>query len=119
MKKRTALLVDEAHNLVDRAREMFSAELTKAPFLACSGSSREAGEGSDGQGDQRIFRRAAQKKQRGAVFDPAAAAGRAGALAESIRSAAEQALAAGTAGEAADPARAYFAAQNLRRQAVR
>ncbi|MGO4692725.1 helicase C-terminal domain-containing protein [Paenibacillus sp. 2TAB26] len=34
MKKRTALLVDEAHNLVDRAREMFSAELTKAPFLA-------------------------------------------------------------------------------------
>ncbi|MGO4545264.1 helicase C-terminal domain-containing protein [Paenibacillus sp. 2TAB23] len=34
MKKRTALLVDEAHNLVDRAREMFSAELSKAPFLA-------------------------------------------------------------------------------------
>ncbi|MCE5251249.1 ATP-dependent DNA helicase [bacterium] len=26
-------LVDEAHNLVDRAREMFSAELTKQPFL--------------------------------------------------------------------------------------
>ncbi|MGM0883501.1 MAG: ATP-dependent DNA helicase [Bacillota bacterium] len=34
MKKKTALLVDEAHNLVDRAREMFSAELVKAPFLA-------------------------------------------------------------------------------------
>lgn len=34
MKKRTALLVDEAHNLVDRAREMFSAELSKSPFLA-------------------------------------------------------------------------------------
>ncbi|MCF2938173.1 ATP-dependent DNA helicase [Paenibacillus alkaliterrae] len=34
MKKQTALLVDEAHNLVDRAREMFSAELAKAPFLA-------------------------------------------------------------------------------------
>lgn len=33
-KKKTALLVDEAHNLVDRARDMFSAELTKAPFLA-------------------------------------------------------------------------------------
>jgi len=32
-KRRTALLVDEAHNLVDRGREMFSAELTKAPFL--------------------------------------------------------------------------------------
>lgn len=27
------LLVDEAHNLVDRAREMFSAELGKKPFL--------------------------------------------------------------------------------------
>ena len=26
-------LIDEAHNLVDRAREMFSAELTKQPFL--------------------------------------------------------------------------------------
>jgi DNA excision repair protein ERCC-2 len=29
-----ALLVDEAHNLADRAREMFSAELRKAPVLA-------------------------------------------------------------------------------------
>ncbi|MDD4503808.1 MAG: ATP-dependent DNA helicase [Clostridiaceae bacterium] len=27
------LLIDEAHNLVDRAREMFSAELQKKPFL--------------------------------------------------------------------------------------
>jgi DNA excision repair protein ERCC-2 len=32
-KKETCLLVDEAHNLVDRAREMFSAELFKSPFL--------------------------------------------------------------------------------------
>lgn len=32
-KKRTALLVDEAHNLVDRAREMYSAELEKREFL--------------------------------------------------------------------------------------
>ncbi|WP_282936061.1 ATP-dependent DNA helicase [Paenibacillus sp. RC67] len=32
-KKQTALLIDEAHNLVDRGREMFSAELSKAPFL--------------------------------------------------------------------------------------
>ncbi|WP_347549985.1 ATP-dependent DNA helicase [Pseudalkalibacillus hwajinpoensis] len=32
-KKQTTLLVDEAHNLVDRAREMFSAELHKSPFL--------------------------------------------------------------------------------------
>lgn len=33
-KRKTAVLVDEAHNLVDRAREMYSTELTKAPFLA-------------------------------------------------------------------------------------
>ncbi|WP_238651283.1 ATP-dependent DNA helicase [Paenibacillus piscarius] len=33
-KKHTVLLVDEAHNLVDRGREMYSASLTKAPFLA-------------------------------------------------------------------------------------
>ncbi|MCM3728202.1 ATP-dependent DNA helicase [Neobacillus cucumis] len=32
-KKSTALLVDEAHNLVDRGREMFSASLNKEPFL--------------------------------------------------------------------------------------
>ncbi|MEK8129132.1 ATP-dependent DNA helicase [Paenibacillus filicis] len=34
LKRHAVLLVDEAHNLVDRAREMYSAELTKAPFLA-------------------------------------------------------------------------------------
>lgn len=32
-KSQTALLVDEAHNLVDRAREMFSSSLNKATFL--------------------------------------------------------------------------------------
>jgi DNA excision repair protein ERCC-2 len=32
-KKQTVLLVDEAHNLVDRAREMFSASLNKSDFL--------------------------------------------------------------------------------------
>ena len=32
-KKSTALLVDEAHNLVDRGREMFSASLNKTTFL--------------------------------------------------------------------------------------
>ncbi|WP_051620308.1 ATP-dependent DNA helicase [Paenibacillus sp. UNC451MF] len=32
-KKQTVLLIDEAHNLVDRGREMFSAELSKASFL--------------------------------------------------------------------------------------
>jgi DNA excision repair protein ERCC-2 len=32
-KKGTCLLVDEAHNLVDRAREMFSAEIFKSHFL--------------------------------------------------------------------------------------
>ncbi|MEK3797320.1 ATP-dependent DNA helicase [Peribacillus sp. FSL H8-0477] len=33
-KKRSVLLVDEAHNLVDRGREMFSAELIKSTFLS-------------------------------------------------------------------------------------
>ncbi|WP_404451945.1 ATP-dependent DNA helicase [Virgibacillus necropolis] len=33
-KKKTALLIDEAHNLVDRAREMYSATVNKADFLA-------------------------------------------------------------------------------------
>lgn len=33
-KKQTVILVDEAHNLVDRAREMYSAELNKSDFLA-------------------------------------------------------------------------------------
>ncbi|WP_219834524.1 ATP-dependent DNA helicase [Paenibacillus sp. R14(2021)] len=32
-KRRTAVLVDEAHNLVDRAREMYSSELNKSAFL--------------------------------------------------------------------------------------
>lgn len=32
-RNQTVLLVDESHNLVDRAREMFSAELTKRSFL--------------------------------------------------------------------------------------
>jgi len=32
-KRQSALLIDEAHNLVDRAREMFSAEVNKSNFL--------------------------------------------------------------------------------------
>ncbi|OAS82717.1 MULTISPECIES: ATP-dependent DNA helicase [Metabacillus] len=32
-KRQSALLIDEAHNLVDRAREMFSADLQKSDFL--------------------------------------------------------------------------------------
>lgn len=32
-KRKTAVLVDEAHNLVDRAREMYSADLRKSDFL--------------------------------------------------------------------------------------
>ncbi|MFC4403788.1 ATP-dependent DNA helicase [Gracilibacillus xinjiangensis] len=32
-KKKTAILVDEAHNLVDRAREMYSAAINKSNFL--------------------------------------------------------------------------------------
>ncbi|MBW7455345.1 ATP-dependent DNA helicase, partial [Paenibacillus sepulcri] len=33
-KRSTVLLIDEAHNLVDRAREMYSSELKKSDFLA-------------------------------------------------------------------------------------
>ncbi|AZK45762.1 ATP-dependent DNA helicase [Paenibacillus lentus] len=33
-KRQTALLIDEAHNLVDRSREMFSSLLSKSTFLA-------------------------------------------------------------------------------------
>jgi DNA excision repair protein ERCC-2 len=36
-----ALLVDEAHNLVDRAREMYSAQLSKAPVLDLRRSVKE------------------------------------------------------------------------------
>ena len=32
-KRNSVLLIDEAHNLVDRAREMYSAVLTKKPFI--------------------------------------------------------------------------------------
>lgn len=39
-KRQTALLVDEAHNLVDRAREMYSAELRKTDFLALQRASK-------------------------------------------------------------------------------
>ncbi|MBI5063077.1 MAG: DEAD/DEAH box helicase, partial [Desulfatitalea sp.] len=37
-----ALLVDEAHNLADRSREMFSAQLTKAPILALRRALKES-----------------------------------------------------------------------------
>ncbi|GLX70622.1 ATP-dependent DNA helicase [Paenibacillus glycanilyticus] len=39
-KRQTALLVDEAHNLVDRAREMYSAELRKSDFLELQRASK-------------------------------------------------------------------------------
>ncbi|KON88671.1 ATP-dependent helicase [Sporosarcina globispora] len=35
-KKKTALLIDEAHNLVDRGREMYSSSLEKSSFLQLS-----------------------------------------------------------------------------------
>jgi len=40
-KKKTALLIDESHNLVDRGREMFSAELVKKDFLEIKKSYKE------------------------------------------------------------------------------
>ncbi|MFH0071022.1 ATP-dependent DNA helicase, partial [Peribacillus sp. NPDC056705] len=41
-KKRSVLLIDEAHNLVDRARGMFSAELNKSAFLELQRSYKES-----------------------------------------------------------------------------
>ncbi len=44
-KKKTAVLVDEAHNLVDRGRNMFSAELVKSVFLGIKSEYKTANEG--------------------------------------------------------------------------
>lgn len=44
-KKKTAVLVDEAHNLVDRGRNMFSAELVKSVFLGIKDEYKTANEG--------------------------------------------------------------------------
>ncbi|MCA1056087.1 ATP-dependent DNA helicase [Rossellomorea aquimaris] len=43
-KKRTVLLVDEAHNLVNRGREMFSASLSQSSFLEVKDLHRERGD---------------------------------------------------------------------------
>lgn len=45
VKKRSVLLVDEAHNLVDRARGMFSAELRKSMFLEIQRTYKESNPG--------------------------------------------------------------------------
>ena len=104
MKKRTALLVDEAHNLVDRAREMFSAELTKAPFLALQRELKDVMARVTARRRRSIIiHRVAQTERRGAAFVATAASGGAGCVwrKHSLR-AAEQALAAGLAEVQAD-----------------
>nr|WP_138754053.1 helicase C-terminal domain-containing protein [Paenibacillus sinopodophylli] len=118
MKKRTALLVDEAHNLVDRAREMFSAELSKAPFLALQRELK--GEHSEGYRTAKAINDyfiALRKKSDGAPHLvehqlPEELVG----LVNAFASAAEQALAAGmgTGGVLLD---AYFTAQSFIRTA--
>lgn len=45
VKKRSVVLVDEAHNLVDRARSMFSAELRKSMFLNIQRAYKEVNPG--------------------------------------------------------------------------
>ncbi|OBZ10099.1 ATP-dependent helicase [Bacillus sp. FJAT-26390] len=116
MKKRTALLVDEAHNLVDRAREMFSAELAKAPFLALQrelkGVHNEGYRTAKAINDYFIALRKSsdgsphlvQRQLPEELVE----------LAEAFASAAEQALAAGVGGSILD---AYFNAQNFVRTA--
>ncbi|PCL91412.1 ATP-dependent DNA helicase [Paenibacillus lautus] len=45
VKRRSVLLIDEAHNLVDRARGMFSAELNKSAFLELQRAYKESNPG--------------------------------------------------------------------------
>ncbi|MBD2868246.1 ATP-dependent DNA helicase [Paenibacillus arenilitoris] len=115
-KKRTALLVDEAHNLVDRAREMFSAELSKAPFLALQRELKGVHDGAyraakaindyfialrkESDGEPHMVRRLLPEELV--------------ALAEAFAAAAEQALPAYAAGQLLD---AYFAALGFARTA--
>lgn len=118
MKKRTALLVDEAHNLVDRAREMFSAELTKAPFLALQrelkGVHNEGYRTAKAINDYFI---ALRKSSDGAPhLVERQLPEELVALADAFASAAEQALAAGISGSGT-LLDAYFNAQNFIRTA--
>ncbi|WP_419875699.1 helicase C-terminal domain-containing protein [Candidatus Pristimantibacillus sp. PTI5] len=118
MKKRTALLVDEAHNLVDRAREMFSAELAKAPFLALQRELKGVhGEGFRTAKAVNDYFIALRKSSDGAPHMverqlPEELA----ALVDAFASAAEQALAAGVSGGGL-LLDTYFAAQNFIRTA--
>ncbi|MCR5330786.1 MAG: ATP-dependent DNA helicase [Lachnospiraceae bacterium] len=47
-KKKYCLLIDEAHNLVERAREMYSAELVKEDFLEAKADLKADGEAGEG-----------------------------------------------------------------------
>ncbi len=118
MKKRTALLVDEAHNLVDRAREMFSAELSKAPFLALQRELKGVhGEGYRTAKAMNDYFIALRKSSDGVPhLVERQLPEELVALAESFASAAEQALAAGlgAGGQLLD---LYFNAQNFIRTA--
>jgi len=118
MKKRTALLVDEAHNLVDRAREMFSAELTKAPFLALQrelkGVHNEGYRTAKAINDYFI---ALRKSSDGAPhLIQRQLPEELIALADAFASAAEQAIAIGVSGNST-LLDTYFAAQNFVRTA--
>ncbi|MGO4346732.1 helicase C-terminal domain-containing protein [Paenibacillus sp. MCAF9] len=118
MKKRTALLVDEAHNLVDRAREMFSAELTKAPFLALQRELK--GVHNDGYRTAKAINDyfiALRKSSDGAPhLIQRQLPEELVALVDAFASAAEQAIAIGVNGDSA-LLDTYFAAQNFVRTA--
>ncbi|MGO4179652.1 helicase C-terminal domain-containing protein [Paenibacillus sp. TAF43_2] len=118
MKKRTALLVDEAHNLVDRAREMFSAELTKAPFLALQRELK--GVHNDGYRTAKAINDyfiALRKSSDGAPhLIQRQLPEELVALVDAFASAAEQAIAIGVNGDSA-MLDTYFAAQNFVRTA--
>jgi len=104
-KRRTALLVDEAHNLLDRARGMYSAELLKSAFLelqrAYKGVDREVHAAAKAMNDTFIAIRKslAGESSRADSQRPEALLEAAAAFAE----AAERALEAGPPGAAPSP----------------
>ncbi|NIK79491.1 Rad3-related DNA helicase [Paenibacillus castaneae] len=120
MKKRTALLVDEAHNLVDRAREMFSAELSKSPFLALQRELKGVhGEGYRTAKEVNDYFIALRKRSDGAPqLIERQLPEELVALVDAFASAAGQALAAGISGSGGGLLLdTYFAAQNFVRTA--
>ncbi|MDR9853493.1 ATP-dependent DNA helicase [Paenibacillus sp. VCA1] len=113
-KRRTALLVDEAHNLVDRGREMFSAGIEKAGFLQIKRDykqqNRAVSQAADAVNKYFIELKKACGEERTLVSQEAP--GELASLLEVFAAEAERELAAGS-GEHQLLLDVYFAAQNF------